>query len=184
MFAAMPRPGNVGQGLSVPHRAGDRAAGEGGRRQPVWTPGRHHDPASLRHGLRASELTSLRWEQVDLAHSRLVDLRRRTGRVQPVQHCLGTSEHVRVGTGEKTDCRRLRRLLRAGCERRHDSRAAEQGDELAAPHSITSSARVSSAGGTSRPSACAVLRLMNSSIFVDCWTGRSAGFSPLRIRPA
>ena len=32
------------------------------------------------------------------------------------------------------------------------------------------------------PSALAVLRLMTSSTFVDCWTGRSAGFSPLRIR--
>jgi hypothetical protein len=50
-------------------------------------------------------------------------------------------------------------------------------------YSITSSARVSSAGGTSSPSACAVFKLMNSSIFVDCWTGRSDGFSPLRIRP-
>jgi hypothetical protein len=33
------------------------------------------------------------------------------------------------------------------------------------------------------PSALAVLRLMNSSTLVTCWTGRSAGFSPLRIRP-
>src|SRR5262249_15283782 len=60
----------------------------------------------------------------------------------------------------------------------------EPHDELAPFHSITSSARVSSVGGTSRPSDWAVLRLMNSSIFVDCWTGRSAGFSPLTIRPA
>jgi hypothetical protein len=34
-----------------------------------------------------------------------------------------------------------------------------------------------------RPSALAVLRLMTSSIFVTCCTGRSAGFSPLRMRP-
>jgi hypothetical protein len=46
-------------------------------------------------------------------------------------------------------------------------------------YSITSSARASS--GTSRPSALAVLRLMISSTFVDWWTGRSAGFAPLRI---
>ena len=32
-------------------------------------------------------------------------------------------------------------------------------------------------------SALAVLRLRTSSIFADCWTGRSAGFSPLRILP-
>jgi hypothetical protein len=34
-----------------------------------------------------------------------------------------------------------------------------------------------------RPSAFAVLRLMISSIFVTCCTGRSAGLSPLRMRP-
>ena len=39
---------------------------------------------------------------------------------------------------------------------------AEQRDELAAFHSITSSARASSVGGTSRPSALAVLRLITS----------------------
>src|SRR5260370_6530529 len=75
------------------------------------------------------------------------------------------------------------RLLPARRERPGRRRAAEQRDELAAFHSITSSARVSSVGGTSRPSAWAVLRLMNSSIFVACWTGKSAGFSPLRTRP-
>jgi hypothetical protein len=36
-------------------------------------------------------------------------------------------------------------------------------DELAALHSITSSARATSVGGNSRPSALAVLRLMTSS---------------------
>jgi hypothetical protein len=39
---------------------------------------------------------------------------------------------------------------------------AEQRDELAARHSITSSARASNVGGTSRPSALAVIRLMTS----------------------
>src|SRR6516164_3948907 len=50
-------------------------------------------------------------------------------------------------------------------------------------HSITSSARTSRAVGIVRPSALAVLRLMISSTLVACWTGRSAGFSPLRMRP-
>ena len=36
--------------------------------------------------------------------------------------------------------------------------------------------------GTSRPSARAVLRLMTSSYLVGACTGRSAGFSPFRIR--
>src|SRR5215471_278608 len=59
---------------------------------------------------------------------------------------------------------------------------AEQRDERASLHSITSSARASSVGGTSRPSALAVLRLMTSSYLVGACTGRSAGFSPLRMR--
>jgi hypothetical protein len=50
-------------------------------------------------------------------------------------------------------------------------------------HSITSSARPSNVGGKVMPSALAVLRLMTNSTFVICWTGRSAGLSPLRIRP-
>src|SRR5207244_4167879 len=52
-----------------------------------------------------------------------------------------------------------------------------------APYSITSSARPSRGSGTLMPSALAVLRLMYSSTLVACWTGRSAGLSPLRIRP-
>jgi hypothetical protein len=46
-------------------------------------------------------------------------------------------------------------------------------------HSITSSARTSSDGGTSKPRAFAVLRFMTSSYFVGACTGRSAGFLPL-----
>src|SRR5262249_19658418 len=37
--------------------------------------------------------------------------------------------------------------------------------------------------GTVIPSALVVLRFRNISTFVDCWTGRSAAFSPLRMRP-
>src|SRR5262249_16756758 len=50
------------------------------------------------------------------------------------------------------------------------------------PYSITSSARASTVGGTSRPSALAVFRLITSSYFVGACTGRLAGFSPLRMR--
>jgi hypothetical protein len=63
-------------------------------------------------------------------------------------------------------------------------RAPEQRDEIAPPHySITSSAVASNDGGTARPSILAVSALMISSNFVDCMTGRSAGFAPLRMRP-
>jgi hypothetical protein len=61
-------------------------------------------------------------------------------------------------------------------------RAAEQRYERAAPHSITSSARASSAGGTVRPRPLAVFKLMISSTFVACCTGNAETFSPRRIR--
>src|SRR5262245_15529498 len=78
-------------------------------------------------------------------------------------------------------------LLRARRERPRDSRAAEQRDEVATfdlrAHSITSSARPTTGSGTLRPSALAVFRLMINSTLVTRWTGRSLGFSPLRILP-
>jgi len=77
-------------------------------------------------------------------------------------------------------------------------RPSERGDSLGMPasenlhtnglmhcnrqnYSITSSAMASSEGAIGRPSALAVLRLMTRSNFVDCSTGRSAGFAPCRI---
>src|SRR5262249_11267354 len=87
-----------------------------------------------------------------------------------------------VGAGaENAHAPDLARLLRARIERPRGCRAAHQRDERAPPHSITSSARCWRNQGTSRPSAIAVLRLIASSYLVDC-TGRSAGFSPLRMR--
>src|SRR5262249_16363341 len=74
-----------------------------------------------------------------------------------------------------------RRLLRARRERPRSSRAAEQRKEGAAFHSITSSARASSAGGMVRPSALAVGRLITSSSLVGNSTGRSPGLAPFRI---
>src|SRR5215475_15910360 len=47
--------------------------------------------------------------------------------------------------------------------------------------SITSSARASSVGGISSPSALAVLRLMTDANLVPCSTGISLGLVPLRI---
>src|SRR5262249_24223378 len=72
-------------------------------------------------------------------------------------------------------------LLRARGERPRSRHAAEQRDELAALHSITSSARASRLSGTVSPSAFAVFRLITSSNFVGCSTGKSAGLAPLRI---
>src|SRR5262249_25857405 len=65
------------------------------------------------------------------------------------------------------------------CLRPHDERPgghcpAEQRDERATFHSITSSARASTVAGMSMPVALAVLRLMTSSNRAGCSTGRSA----------
>jgi hypothetical protein len=49
-------------------------------------------------------------------------------------------------------------------------------------YSMTSSANASSFGGTLTPSAFAVLRLITKSNLVGCWTGRSPGLLPLRMR--
>src|SRR5262249_41862385 len=63
-------------------------------------------------------------------------------------------------------CREVPRSAITGCEQ------SQQGSA----YSITSSARASSIGGTSRPSALAVLRSITSSNLVGCRTGKSAGF--------
>src|SRR5262249_28464919 len=60
--------------------------------------------------------------------------------------------------------------------------ATEQRDELAPLHSITSSARARSVGGTVRPSILAVSAFMTNSNLVGSVTGRSAGLAPLRMR--
>src|SRR5262249_38124654 len=82
---------------------------------------------------------------------------------------------------QKSD-HRHRGLLRERRERPR-GRAAEERDERAAPyHSITSSARASTVGGSSMLRGLAVLRLSTVSYFVGACTGRSAAFSPLRMR--
>jgi NAD(P)-dependent dehydrogenase (short-subunit alcohol dehydrogenase family) len=80
-----------------------------------------------------------------------------------------------------SDDRHLAWLLRARRERPR-RRAAKQRDESAPFHSITSSARASTVVGISRPSAFAVFRLTTNSYLFGACTGRSAGFSPLRMR--
>jgi hypothetical protein len=62
--------------------------------------------------------------------------------------------------------------------------AAAKAARPSASHSITSSARARSVGGIVRLRALAVLTFRTSSNFVGCSTGRSAGFSPFRIRSA
>src|SRR6516225_2084559 len=110
-------------------------------------------------------------------------------RAHPLEKADGVSagRYVRA-TCEETDP--LRPLIQCLAERRNWRRArcrgsgANKRNELASSdHSITSSASASSLSGIWRPRALAVLRLIISSIFVSCWTGRSGGLSPLRMRP-
>src|SRR6516162_6235943 len=76
----------------------------------------------------------------------------------------------------------LRAGLRPRRERPRRRRTAEQRDERAPLHSITSSAVICMISGTVRPSALAVFKLMTSWYLVGACTGRSAGVSPLRMR--
>jgi hypothetical protein len=74
-------------------------------------------------------------------------------------------------------------LLGVRRERIRRRRADEQRDEIAPLHSITSSARMSSIVGISRPSVLAVRKLITRSNLVGCTTGNSPAFSPCRMRP-
>src|SRR5262249_20631258 len=98
---------------------------------------------------------------------------------QPAPKAL---DRPQLQIGHQPDALHPHRLLRARRERPRSCRAAEERDELASSHSITSSARASSVGGTSGPSAWAFFRLITSSYWVGACTGRSAGFLPLRMR--
>src|SRR5437764_12167121 len=99
---------------------------------------------------------------------------------EPLPEILKIALRVRIILGDPQQYRdpphsdhRHRRLLRARRKRpRH--RAAEQRDELAAFHSITSSARASRVGGTVAPSGLARFMLMIISTLVDRRTVRSA----------
>src|SRR5262249_46834458 len=96
---------------------------------------------------------------------------------------LGSEHRVRLHASSADKYHRHPRLLRHCLDRPRGSRAAEQRDELAARHSITSSATLSNDDGTVRPSILAVWALMTNSNLVDWSTGRSAGLAPLRMRP-
>src|SRR5262245_33193914 len=105
--------------------------------------------------------------------------------LKPLPECPVTGVAVRIVGGgaarEHADSPHALALLRPRRQRpRH--RAADQRDEGPPPHSITSSARASMSGGTSRPSVFAVLRLITNSYLPGACTGMSPGLAPLRIR--
>src|SRR5262249_39661415 len=140
------------------------------------------------HGdLSANQLGRERWQTVQLSLGPAIfdgdvlafDV---AGLLQALAECSQpVSISVRRLAVDKAN-HRNRGLLRARRQRPCCRRTAEQRDECAAPdHSITSSASNCNELGTSMPSALAVCRLMTNSNLVDCTTGRSAGFAPLRI---
>src|SRR5262249_30136349 len=92
--------------------------------------------------------------------------------------CPFRSRHA-IEDPNHRDCR----LLPTRRKRPRRCHAAEQRDEIAPVHSITSSAMAESPGGISRPSALAALRLITNSNLVDCSTGRSLALAPFKIRP-
>jgi hypothetical protein len=72
-------------------------------------------------------------------------------------------------------------LLLSRSKRRSGPQAAVSNRSKAALIRSLSSARACNEGGTSMPTIFAVLRLMTNSYLVGAWTGKSAGFSPLRV---
>src|SRR5262249_38320241 len=74
-------------------------------------------------------------------------------------------------------------LLRGCLERPGGNRAAEQRDEIAPFHSITSSASESKLSDIVTPSAFAVFKLITNWNLTVSITGRSAGLTPLSTRP-
>jgi hypothetical protein len=74
-------------------------------------------------------------------------------------------------------------LLRMRRQRTRGCHAANKRDELAEPHSITSSASKRMEVGKSSPSDLAAFKLTTSSNLVDCITGSSASLAPLSMRP-
>src|SRR5262249_51374794 len=81
---------------------------------------------------------------------------------------------LRIGVAQKADDRHGRLLRPRNSRPRHRS-PAEKPDDIAPPHSITSSARTRIVGGISRPSSLAVFRLTTSSNLAGTWTGNSLG---------
>src|SRR5262249_22129338 len=137
-------------------------------------------------GRQANKLGSQHWQPTELVicppefHLYIPALD-----IAGVRKTLIECSHVAPIHGERTRVEEPDHRHRLGPRPRRErprSCTAEQRDELAAPHSITSSARAGSVSGTVRPIAFAVLRLITSSYLVGACTGRSAGFSPLRMR--
>src|SRR5829696_439805 len=128
-------------------------------------------PVKLTLGLAVDERHGLSLAEPLLAERAAKGIERRTDTSRRTEH---------------PDLRLARPRLREGVIwPQVDGRRSTAGscNDLPPSHSITSSARARRDGGVVRPRALAAFRLMTSSTFVTWWTGKLAGFSPLRILP-
>src|SRR5262249_40058003 len=98
--------------------------------------------------------------------------------LQPLSKRAQTLHVVLKRCGAEEADHRECRLLRARRQRPRSGRAAEERDEGAPFHSMTSSARSRSVGGIVMPIALAALRFTTSSYLDGCSISRSAGFAP------
>src|SRR5262249_19802074 len=133
-----------------------------------------HSGASIRQRSRAADPVVTRHSALPERNHVLQRIRDRAnlGAPRPGSSAPHPSRRSKCSQGGRAS----NSAARARRNRPRRRRAAEQGDELAPPyHSITSSARASSVGGTSRLSAFAVFKLITSSYLVGACTGRSAG---------
>jgi hypothetical protein len=142
--------------ISVPHRQRP-GGGEDVRNLAVGQPERRHGGEPTRRGPRGSAESDSR--------------QRRLGRV-----LINFATSASLPKADMGADIILRRFVPKSCREQVQQHSVQK-----ETYSITSSARASSVGGISRPNALAVWRLMTNANLVDCCTGRSAGFAPLRI---
>ena len=158
-----------------------------------WLQRRHRGgPCGQNHVRERNQFRHVFAQPVGIAQSPSI-LDTEVSAVGPASFLQALDEGVAAGLPFRISCRQIAHqhadaphplaLLRACRQRPCNCRHAEQRDELAPPHSITSSARASTAVGTSMRNDFAVLRLTTMLNFVGKMTGSSPGFSPFTIRP-
>ena len=121
-------------------------------------------------------------------------LRKRTCAAQRAMSAMGQYQSVRatrLRAGHHNICHFFKRVTTATATittmttsaHISSSEIVSRAQSIICAYSITSSARASRVGGTTSPNVLAVCRLMARSNLVARRTGRSAGLSPLRMRP-
>src|SRR5262249_39108090 len=161
---------------------GNEAARAHDRLQRRFGPGGDDQIRLRAHQLRCDDEGATRIVQPPIVNGEVLTFAKaEVAQLRTERLILGDCRRIIEARPEEAEPNESAGLLRARRERPR-RRAAEQRHERAALHSITSSARARSVAGTSSPSALAVLRLITNSYLVGACTGRSAGFSPRRVR--